>query len=159
MEVVILRPPLIYGPGVKANFLKMMGLVEKGLPLPFASIDNRRHFVYIENLVSAICGVIENPKAANQVFLVADDTALSLPQLMTYMAQGIKSKLRLFPVSSQLLAFLLKILRQDNLSVRLLGSLEVSNNKLKSELSWVAPFSSEEGIKKTARWYKLEYKR
>lgn len=159
MEVVILRPPLIYGPGVKANFLKMMGLVEKELPLPFASVDNKRHFIYVENLVSAICSVIENPKAANQVFLVADDTALSLPQLMQYIAKGMNSKLRLFSVSTRLLAFVLKSLGMQSLTLRLLGSLEVSNNKLKSELSWVAPFSSEEAIQKTARWYKLEYKR
>lgn len=153
MQVVILRPPLIYGPGVKANFLKMMGLVNKELPLPFASIDNRRSFVYVENLVSAIGFVIENPQAANQVFLVSDDTALSLPQLMRLIAVSMNKRSRLFPLSAQLLAFSMKLLGLKDLHLRLLGSLEVNNSKIKA-LNWNPPYSCEEGIKKTAAWYK-----
>lgn len=162
MEVVILRPPLIYGPEVKANFLKMMGLVNKGLPLPFANVDNRRSFVYVENLVSAIgcvigC-VIENHNAANQVFLISDDTALSLAQLLRLIAQGMTTRARLIPVPVWLLVFIFKLLGLKDLNLRLLGSLEVNNSKIKSTLDWTPPYSSEEGIKKTAQWYKSEYK-
>jgi nucleoside-diphosphate-sugar epimerase len=157
MEVVILRPPLIYGPNVKANFLKMMGLVNKGLPLPFASIDNKRTFVYVENLVSAIACVIENPNAANQVFLVSDDSALSLAQLLRLIAKGMNTRARLFPVSVQLLVFTFKLLGLKDLNLRLLGSLEVNNSKIKSTMDWTPPYSSEEGIKKTVQWYKSEY--
>ena len=158
MEVVILRPPLIYGPEVKANFLKMMGLVNKGLPLPFANVDNRRSFVYVENLVSAISCVIENHNAANQVFLISDDTALSLAQLLRLIAQGMTTRARLIPVPVWLLVFIFKLLGLKDLNLRLLGSLEVNNSKIKSTLDWTPPYSSEEGIKKTTQWYKSEYK-
>lgn len=154
MQVVILRPPLIYGPRVKANFLKIMGLVNTRLPLPFAKINNKRHFIYIENLISAICCVIENPKAANQVFLVADDTALSLTQLIKLIAKGMDTRVRLLPIYTGVLTTIFKCLGLTNLSLRLLGTLEVSNNKIKTELSWSPPVSSEEGVAKTAKWYK-----
>jgi nucleoside-diphosphate-sugar epimerase len=156
MQIVILRPPLIYGAGVKANFLKMLKLVDKGLPLPFGKVQNRRSFIYIDNLISAICAVIEAPEAANQVYLVADDDSLSLAHLMDLIAKEMKVKLRLLGVPVNLLTFSLKLLGLKNLSTRLLGSLEVSNSKIKSQLGWKPPVSSAEGLGRTVKWYKYE---
>jgi nucleoside-diphosphate-sugar epimerase len=156
MEVVILRPPLVFGPGVKANFLKMLQLVNKGWPLPFGKVHNKRNFVYIENLVSAICTVATDPNAANQIYLVADDDAWSLSQLLGLIAQEMDVKPRLFAVPGTM--FLFKLLGLSNMNRRLFGSLEVNNHKLKSHLGWCPPVSSAEGLAKTVKWYQNEYK-
>lgn len=154
MEVVILRPPLIFGPGVKANFLKMMDLVQKGWPLPFARINNKRTFIYIDNLVSAICTVAVEPEAANQTYLLADDDSWSLSELLSFLAGQMNVRLTLFKVPG--LMFLFNLPGLKNMKLRLLGSLEVSNNKIKSQLGWVPPVTSAEGLSKTVRWYKDE---
>lgn len=155
MEIVILRPPLVFGPGVKANFLKMLQLVNKGWPLPFRRIKNKRSFVFIDNLVSAICAVTIEPKAANQIYLVADDESWSLSDLLDFLASTMNVRLKLFAVPGILLVF--KLLGLSNLSQRLFGSLEVSNEKLKAQLGWIPPITSAEGLIKTAKWYKDEY--
>lgn len=155
MEYVILRPPLVYGPEVKANFLKMLQLVQKSWPLPFDKIENKRNFVYIENLVSALCKVAIEPKAANQLFLVADDDSWSLSALLRTLAIQMNTKSRLFAVPGML--FLFKLLRLNHLNRRLFASLEVSNQKLKSQLGWVPPISSEQGLSRTVKWYQNEF--
>lgn len=157
MEVVILRPPLVYGPGVKANFLKLLGMVQKGWPLPFASISNKRSFIYIENLISAILKVMMHPNAANRLYLIADNESWSLAELLSILAQSMKINLRLFHFPVVLLAGLFKISGMSNLNSRLLGSLEVNNKKIISELGWTPPVNSVEGLKKTAVWYQYEY--
>ncbi len=158
MKIVILRPPLIYGAGVKANFLKLLKLVDRGLPLPFGKVQNRRSFIYIDNLTSAICAVIDAPEAANQVYLVADDDSLSLAHLMDLIAKEMKVKSRLIAVPVNVLTCCLKLLGLKNLSSRLLGSLEVSNSKIKSQLGWNPPVSSVEGLGRTVKWYQYESK-
>jgi nucleoside-diphosphate-sugar epimerase len=155
MDVVILRPSLVFGPGVKANFLKMMGLVNKGLPLPFGRIKNKRSFIFIDNLVSAIIAVINEPKAANQVYLVADNEAWSLPELLDCIAQKMGKKSRLFTIPGLLPMF--QLLGMTALSTRLFGSLEVNNEKIKKQIGWVPPVTSAEGISKTVQWYQNEY--
>jgi len=156
MEIVILRPPLVFGPGVKANFLKMLQLVNKGWPLPFGKVNNKRNFVYIDNLISAICTVAIEPNAANQIYLVADDDYWSLSQLLGTIACEMKVNLRLYAVPGT--TFLLKLFGLSNMNKRLYGSLEVSNNKLKSHLGWCPPVTSAEGLAKTVKWYQNEYK-
>ncbi len=156
MQVVILRPPLIYGAGVKANFLKMLQLVDKRLPLPFGKIENKRSFIYIDNLISAICTVIDAPNAANQTYLVADDHSLSLTNLLQVIGKEMNVKLKLIPVPANLLMWILKLFGLNGLKTRLLGSLEVSNNKIKSQLGWNPPVSSSEGLARTVKWYKHE---
>jgi nucleoside-diphosphate-sugar epimerase len=156
MDVVILRPCLVFGPGVKANFLKMMGLVNKGLPLPFGRIKNKRSFIFIDNLVLAITVVINEPKAANQVYVVADNEAWSLPELVDCIAHKMGKKSRLFTIPGLLPLF--KLLGLTALSNRLFGSLEVSNEKIKTQLGWVPPVTSAEGISKTVKWFQAEYK-
>ncbi|BCA94923.1 NAD dependent epimerase/dehydratase [Legionella antarctica] len=157
METVILRFPLVYGPGVRANFLKMLKLVNKGWPLPFGRINNKRSFVYIDNLISAICNVLTAPQAANQTYLVADDESWSLPALMGHLAKEMDVKVRLLPVPASLLAFAFRVFGLKDLNSRLFGSLEVSNSKIKSQLGWVPPVSSQDGLGKTAKWFKSEY--
>ncbi len=153
MEVVILRPPLVYGPGVKANFLKMIKLVNKGWPLPFGKVTNKRSFIYIDNLVSALCTVAIEPKAANKIYLIADNESWSLSQLLNVLATHMNIKIRIIPVPQQLLSAIFQLFRLSSLSQRLLGSLEVSNNKIKSELGWSPPVTSIDGLNHTVKWY------
>ncbi|HEN5527116.1 TPA: NAD-dependent epimerase/dehydratase family protein, partial [Legionella pneumophila] len=127
MEFVILRPPLVYGPYVKANFLRILQLVDKKWPLPFGSIYNKRTFIYIDNLVSAISTVVSEPSAANQIYLVADDSSWSLTQLVQTLSLKMNTKLFLIPVPVQILIFLFKLCGLKNINTRLFSSLEVSN--------------------------------
>lgn len=156
MEVVILRPPLVYGPGVKANFLRMMKLAAKGWPLPFAKVNNQRSFLYIDNLISAICAVLINPQAANKLFLVADNESWSFTELMNTISAEMKVKSRLFPVPVKALAGTLTLLGLKEMNTRLFSSLLVSNNKIKFELGWEPPVKAHEGIRHTVQWYQDE---
>ncbi|HAT8990036.1 TPA: NAD-dependent epimerase/dehydratase family protein, partial [Legionella pneumophila] len=149
MEFVILRPPLVYGPYVKANFLRILQLVDKKWPLPFGSIYNKRTFIYIDNLVSAISAVVSEPSAANQVYLVADDCSWSLTQLVQTLSRKMNTKLFLIPIPVQILIFLFKLCGLKNINTRLFSSLEVSNEKIKSQLGWTPPVSSIDGLEKT----------
>ncbi|HAT8977693.1 TPA: NAD-dependent epimerase/dehydratase family protein, partial [Legionella pneumophila subsp. pneumophila] len=146
MEFVILRPPLVYGPYVKANFLRILQLVDKKWPLPFGSIYNKRTFIYIDNLVSAISAVVSEPSAANQVYLVADDCSWSLTQLVQTLSRKMNTKLFLIPIPVQILIFLFKLCGLKNINTRLFSSLEVSNEKIKSQLGWTPPVSSIDGL-------------
>lgn len=156
MQVVILRSPLVYGPGVKANFLKMMKLVKKDLPLPFGDVKNSRHIVYVDNLVSALCLVLTHPDAGNQTYLVADDEPLSLTQLLSLLGKEMNTKARLIPVPVPFMEFSFKLLGLKNLNIRLFRSLEVSNSKIKSQLGWAPPVSCTEGLRETVKWYERE---
>ncbi|HDV6748112.1 TPA: NAD-dependent epimerase/dehydratase family protein [Legionella pneumophila] len=157
MEFVILRPPLVYGPYVKANFLRILQLIDKKWPLPFGSIYNKRTFIYIDNLVSAISAVVSEPSAANQVYLVADDCSWSLTQLVQTLSRKMNTKLFLIPIPVQILIFLFKLCGLKNINTRLFSSLEVSNEKIKSQLGWTPPVSSIDGLEKTVKWYQNEY--
>ena len=157
MEYVVIRPPLVYGPGVKANFLKMLGLVKKGLPLPFGRVKNKRNLVYIDNLVSALSTVAVHPAAANQTYLVADDEALSLAQLLRAIAGEMNVTLWLISIPVRFMEYSLRLLGLKKLNTRLLSSLEVNNNKIKSQLDWTPPVSSIEGLRETVRWYQREF--
>lgn len=156
MEVVILRSPLVYGPGVKANFLKMLHWVDRGFPLPFGRVKNKRSFIYINNLVSAICRVIVEQQAANQLYLVADDESLSLTELIRTMAKAMEMKIVLLSVPSIFLTAIFKVLGLNNLTSRLLKSLEIDNGKIKTQLGWSPPVSTLQGIRETVAWFKAE---
>lgn len=156
LEVIILRPPLVYGPGVKANFLRMMTLVAKGWPMPFAKVNNKRSFLYIDNLISAICAVLINPQAANKVFLIADNESWSLAELMRAISTEMKIKSRLFPVPIKALTAIFNLLGLKEMNTRLFGSLLVSNDKIKAELGWEPPVKADEGIRHTVQWYQDE---
>ena len=153
MEVVVLRPPLVYGPGVKANFLSMMNWLNKSIPMPFGNINNKRSLVFIDNLVDLIVKVIDHPKAAGQVFLVSDDEDVSTTCLLKTILKALGNSNLLIPIPAFLLKALLVVLGRRGLSDRLLGSLQLDISKTKKLLDWKPPVSFDQGIKKTTMAY------
>lgn len=153
LEVVIIRPVLVYGPGVKANFLSMMRWLDKGVPLPFGSINNRRSLVALDNLVDLIVTCMDHPAATNQTFLVSDGDDLSTTGLLSKMAQALGRNARLLPVPSKLLELGASMLGKRSLSQRLCGSLQVDIEKTRTVLGWNPPLSTEEALAVTARHY------
>ena len=151
MEVVIIRPPLVYGPGVKANFLAMMRWLSRGVPLPFGSVtENRRSLVALDNLVDLIVTCIDHPAAANQTFLVSDDEDLSTAELLRRMGQALGSPARLIPVPVGLLSLGATMLGRPGVAQRLCGSLQVDITKTREMLCWTPPVSVDEGLRGTA---------
>ncbi|QHA81710.1 NAD-dependent epimerase/dehydratase family protein [Pseudomonas mediterranea] len=154
MEVVIIRPVLVYGPGVKANFLSMIRWLDRGIPLPFGAIDNRRSLVSIDNLVDLIVTCIDRPAAANQTFLVSDGEDLSTTALLSRMARSLGKPARLIPVPAWLLKSGAGILGKAALSQRLCGSLQVDIDKTRMLLKWAPPVSVDDALAKTARYFR-----
>jgi UDP-glucose 4-epimerase len=157
MEVVIIRPTLIYGPGVKANFRNMMGWLKKGIPLPFGAIHNKRSLVSLENLVSLILVCLKHDNAAGQIFLVSDGVDLSTTELLNRTAEALGVKSRLIPVPEQLLVFGAVALGRRALSQRLCGSLQVDISKTRTLLGWNPPVSVQDALNRTAKEF-LEYR-
>lgn len=153
LEVVIIRPVLVYGPGVKANFLNMMHWLEKGIPLPFGAINNARSLVALDNLVDLIVTCIEHPAAANQTFLVSDGEDLSTTQLLRRMASALGLRACLLPVPGRWLSTAANLLGKRNLSQRLCGSLQVDIDSTRSLLQWTPPVSVDEALRAVAKHY------
>ena len=151
MEVVIIRPPLIYGPGVKANFASMLHFVKRGIPLPFGFINNKRSVVYLGNLISLIIRCIDHPEAANQVFLVSDGEDLSTTQLLTGCAKALGVKARLLPVPQKLIEFFANLLGKQDMAQRLCGNLQVDISKARHLLNWTPPVSVADGLIETCK--------
>lgn len=128
MDIVILRPPLIYGPYVKANFLKLIQIVEKGYPLPFGSITAQRSLLYVGNLTHAIQTILKYPKILNKTFLVSDPQTVTLPTLIRMMATELDCKNPLIHISPVLLNSLFKLLNKKNLQQRLMQSLTINSH-------------------------------
>ena len=154
MEVVILRPPLVYGPGVGANFLRLLGAVDAGLPLPLAAIDNRRSLVYVGNLVSAIESGLTHAGAANHTYLVSDDHDVSTPELIRGLAAALGRNPRLVPVPLALLRIAGKLTGRTEQVGRITESLQVDVSRIKAELGWRPPFTMPQGLAETAAWYR-----
>ena len=139
MEVVIIRPPLIYGPGVKANFASMIKWVKRGLPLPFGSIHNKRSLIAVENLVDFImlcADKSKSPKAANQIFLISDGVDVSTTEMLNNVRTAYGVKIPLISIPESWLKFTLNLIGKSELSSRLLGSLTVDISKARSLLGW-----------------------
>jgi len=161
MTWTILRPTLVYGLGNRANMERLMKLIKRGLPLPFGAIKNRRSFVFVGNLVAAIITCLDHPNAANQIFLISDNQAVSTPQLIRLIAQQIQQPCQLLPVPTILLRFLgylgdsLEFITGKNLPFntynidRLLGSLTVDSRYIQKTLNWQPPFTLEQGLAQT----------
>lgn len=158
MEVVIIRPVLVYGPGVKANFLNMMRWLDKGIALPFGAIDNRRSLVALDNLVDLIITAISHPAAANQIFLISDGEDLSTTQLLRRTAIALGKPARLLPVPSWVLSSAAKLVGKDALSQRLCGSLQVDIQKTRTLLQWTPPVSVNDALKAVAKQYMSDKK-
>ena len=153
LEIVIIRPPLVYGPGVGGNFVRMLGWIKKGIPLPLGSIKNCRSMIYVENLADALIHCATHPKAANEVFLVSDTETVSTPELIRKLSEqmGIKPAIFAFPLP--LLRLLGKLAGKSAEIERLTGSLEIDSSKIRSKLGWSPPHTMPEGIAKTIAWY------
>jgi UDP-glucose 4-epimerase len=155
MEVVIIRPPLVYGPGVKANFAAMLKLASTGIPLPFGCINqNKRSMVYVENLISLIVECIDNPNAANNTFLVSDDNDLSTKEFVKGLSVGLGKSGLMLPVPNVLFYIAGKVLGKSAVIDRLCGSLQVDINHTKNTLNWQPPFSVVQGFAATAKHFK-----
>ncbi len=187
LEVVVVRPTLVYGPGVKANFLNMMKVIKRGIPLPFSSIHNKRSLIYVGNLVDALAVCATHPDAAGKTYLVSDGEDVSTPELVRRVAQSLGASCRLLPFPVLWMNMAAKILDSFEFWVlsfglfgskaekstqntkhktknrfsgavnRLTGSLTVDSSKIRNELGWVPPFTMEEGLGETAGWFKNRF--
>jgi len=148
MEVVIIRPPLVYGPRVKGNFASMIKLVDKGIPLPFGAIHNKRSLVGIDNLIDLIIRCIDHPAAANQVFLAGDGEDFSTTELLCGVGEAMGKPARLIPVPAGMLQFGATLLGKKAMAQRLLGSLQVDISKTCELLDWKPPYTAREGLRR-----------
>lgn len=150
MEVVIIRPPLVYGPGVKGNFAALIKWVAKGLPLPLGAVNsNRRSLIALDNLVDLVVTSVSHPDAAHQVFLAGDGVDLSTTELIQRLARAMGRSARLLPVPQSLLEAGLNALGKGDLARRLCRSLRVDISKARSMLNWIPPVSVDEGLRRT----------
>lgn len=155
MEVVIIRPPLVYGPGVKANFAAMMRWLARGVPLPLAAVnENRRSLVALDNLVDLIMTCLHHPAAANQTFLVSDGEDLSTAQLLKRMGAAMGHPARLFYVPPALLKLGATVLNKPGIYQRLCGSLQLDIAKTRQLLGWTPPVSVDEGLRRAAEGFR-----
>ena len=158
MEVVIIRPPLVYGPSVKANFASMMKWINKGVPLPFGAVHNKRSLVALDNLVSFIIHCADykkTPQAANQIFLISDGEDVSTTELLRKVAKAFGKRALLLPIPVSLMVFVANLLGKQNVTDRLFGSLQVDSSKARELLSWRPVITMDEQLKKTADTYWL----
>lgn len=154
LEVVIVRPPLVYGPGVGGNFLEMFKFVSRGLPLPLAGVRNLRSLIYVGNLADALMACATNPKASGQLYLVSDGEDVSTPELLRLVASNSGMPARLFFLPVWLMLYGAKMLGKSAQAGRLLGSLQVNSDKIRRELNWKPPFTLAQGFETTAAWYR-----
>ncbi len=153
MQVVIVRPPLVYGPGVRANFLAMMRWVNRGVPLPLGALDNKRSLVALDNLVDFLITCCTHPAAAGQTFLVSDGEDLSTSELLRRMAAALGKPARLLPVPAGVLTAGATLLGKREFARRLCGSLRVDISKARGVLGWAPPLSVDEGLRLAAAGY------
>ena len=154
MEVVIIRPPLVYGPGVKANFAAMMRWIGRGIPLPLGAIHNGRSLVALDNLVDLILTCLTHPAAANQTFLVSDGEDISTTELLRRMGQAMGCPARLIPVPAGVLKATAALLGKRDMAQRLCGSLQVDIQKTRQLLGWNPPLTLDQGLKKAAEGFR-----
>ena len=149
MEIVILRPPLIYGPGVRANFERLMRLVQRGVPLPFGAVHNARSMVALENFVDLIALSTWHAQAPGKIFLVSDDHDVSIAQLLRMLASGMKKHIWLIPIPPSLIVALARLAGRSMDASRLLDSLQVDISETKRTLNWQPPHTMQDAINKT----------
>lgn len=154
LEVVILRPPLVYGPGVKANFLSMMRWLDRGIPLPLAKINNARSFVAVGNFVDVIALCLDHPEAANETFLVSDGEDLSTSELLARLAHALDRSPRLFYLPLGMMQPVAKFLGKQAVMKRLFGSLRVDSSKVRRRLGWTPPLTVEQAFAEVAEYYR-----
>jgi len=154
LEVAILRSPLIYGPGVKGNFLRLLKTVMRGIPLPLASINNRRSLLHVGNAVDALALVATHPAASGKTFVLNDGQDVSTPDLIRRLAVELGVPGRLLPCPPFMLRLAGRMLSKADSVSRLVDSLQVDSSAIRRELGWAPPYSLEQGLRATAQWYR-----
>jgi nucleoside-diphosphate-sugar epimerase len=154
VPLVVLRPPLVYGPGVKGNFRALMGLVARGVPLPLASVANRRSLVFLDNLLDLVELALAHDRAPGRTFLVRDDRDVSTPELIRLIAAGLGRPARLLPCPPGLLAALARLAGRGDDATRLFGSVTIDDEPTRATLGWKPRVAIEDGVAATCRWYR-----
>lgn len=157
LEIVVLRPPLVYGPGVKANFLTLLRIVNDGYWLPLASVKNRRSLIFLDNMIEAILAGICHPDAAGKTYLVSDGDDVSTPELIRRIAKAMEKSTKLLPFPPVLLRHASRLAGKSSVAHRLLNSLYVDISKIQTELDWSPRFSMKVGLSKTTKWFLKEF--
>ncbi len=153
MEPVVLRPPLVYGPGVKGNFLALLRLCQMAPPLPFSAVDNRRSFIYVGNLADAILCCLTHKDSGGRTYFVRDGEDLSTPDLIRRVAAAMGRPARLFPAPQGLLRLAGLVTGKSRSIAVLLGNSQVNDEKIRSELAWTPPANVIQGLNETASWF------
>ena len=159
LEIVVIRSPLVYGPGVGGNVLQLLHTIRRGIPLPLASVHNRRSLIYLGNLVDALACCVKDVRAAGQSYLVSDGEDLSTPELIRRFANALELPARLWPVPLSVLRWIGSVAGKQAMIDRLLGSLQVDSSKITKELDWCPPYSVCQGFSETAAWYRGRFPR
>ena len=159
LEIVIVRPPLVYGPGVKGNFIKLMAAVDKGIPLPLAGVRNKRSLIYVGNLVDALIACASHPVAAGKIYLVRDDEDISTPDMVRQMAICLERPAKLFSLPVKLFCGLGRLFGQLEAVERLVNSLCSDDDLIRKELGWMPRLSLQQGLQATALWYRSQHNR
>jgi nucleoside-diphosphate-sugar epimerase len=157
LEMVVIRSPLIYGPGVGGNVLQLLNIIRRGIPLPLASVQNRRSLVYLGNLVDALACCVRDVRAAGQTYLASDGEDLSTPDLIRRLAKALGMSVRLWPLPPTVLRWMGRLTGKGAMFDRLLGSLQVDSSKIRRELDWQPPCSVNQGLAETAAWYNVRF--
>lgn len=156
LEVVVVRPPLVYGPGVKGNFLSLLDVLDKGVPLPLAGARSLRSLVYVGNLADALIACATHPAAAGQTYLVSDGEDVSTAQLVAWISAALGRKNRSYYAPPALLRAAAWVLGRTEQVDRLFGSLRVNDEKIRRELGWVPPWSMARGLRATVDDYRMQ---
>lgn len=154
LETVVVRPPLVYGPEVRANFLRMMAAISRGIPLPFGAITARRSVIYIDNLTDALLRCVTDPRAAHGSFHVADDDPPTVAELLRMVGAALGRSAWLFPVPLAVLQLVGRLTGRKTDIERLTGSLQLDTNLIRGVLDWQPPYATRQGLEATAAWYR-----
>ena len=154
LELVIVRPTLVYGPHNRGNFLRLLQLVKRNWPLPFGCVQNCRSLLYVENLASALTLCVDHPSAIGETYLVSDAENISTPDLIVHLARQLGVPTKLLPVPTGVLRALGTLTGKSGEFERLLGSLRVDSSKIRRDLGWSQPYTMAEGLQKTADWFR-----
>lgn len=153
LEVTVLRPPLVYGPGVGGNFQRLIKLVRSGAPLPLASVRNRRSMIYSRNFADLLVRLVADARGVGKTYVVADGISLSTPDLVRAIARSLQRSARLLPCPPSLLRAAAAMIGKADEIDRLVGSLVIDDTDLRRDLQWTAPYAVEDGIQETIDWY------
>lgn len=153
LEVVVVRPPLVYGPAVKGNFLRLLKLVQRRIPLPIGAIENRRSMIYSGNFAHALVACAIDANAAGKTYVVSDGEDLSTPELTRRLARAVGTSARLVPVPAVILRVAGALAGRTDEIDRVIGSLVVDGSRIRSELRWRPPYSMNDGLAETAKWF------